>query len=148
MDDEHSDQEEESIFAARDRDWLLSLLVNLANKKLEAGITLQISGLLVSGQLASEASYLEWISSELTETAAHIFEGTDTKFGEIVPNADELYGSEERSMYKAVPTFLHLRNAKFYVPGSQQLLPQRGVWWRGRLSEVSGFFLGELRQQA
>ena len=40
------------------------------------------------------------------------------------------------------PLYLHLKNARFFG-GPSELNIQTG-WWRGRLSAVDGFFLGEL----
>jgi hypothetical protein len=44
------------------------------------------------------------------------------------------------------PNYIHLKEAKFFLPsGAGKPIPaNQGVWWRGRLSEVSGFILGSL----
>jgi hypothetical protein len=38
------------------------------------------------------------------------------------------------------PSFIHLKNATVRTPDGW--MPNQGVLWRGRLTEVSGFFLG------
>ena len=44
------------------------------------------------------------------------------------------------------PGFIHLHEARAYAPGSIGL-PANGMYWRGRLSEVSGWAFGLVSQQ-
>jgi hypothetical protein len=73
-------------------DWFIQSLVNVANvAPLSFGVTLQVSGLLVS-----------------------------------------------------VPQFVHLQNARFYSTDGKPVPTHAGVWWRGRISEISGIVIGIL----
>ncbi|TXS40181.1 hypothetical protein EAO75_34825 [Streptomyces sp. uw30] len=44
---------------------------------------------------------------------------------------------------KDVTVFIHLRGARVFQPG-QSGLPGNGMYWRGRLSEVTGWSFGSL----
>lgn len=128
-------------------DWLLRVLVNLANKKVEIGITLHVGGLLVSGMVAPGAAYLEAISKDLTDGFRRSLPGADFNLGDVIAPAKELYANaDETSVFENVPGYIHIRNARIYGPGGGNPIPgNRGMWWRGRISEISGFSLGELR---
>lgn len=45
------------------------------------------------------------------------------------------------------PSYIHLKNARVYHGQSQ--IPQRfdGILWRGRLSMINGFTVGEVQQE-
>lgn len=54
--------------------------------------------------------------------------------------AGRLYTGESKSV-----GYVHIRNARFFQPGGGGPIPQvSSSWWRGRLSEVSGFVIGEM----
>lgn len=42
------------------------------------------------------------------------------------------------------PMLIHLKDARFFHAAGKPIPNNRGVWWRGRLSQVSGFMLGTL----
>jgi len=120
-------------------DWFLQTLVGMVNRNLgvEVGVTLQVSGLLVSGLLTSGASYFEGIANDI---AAGFQETQDS---DAIKQAFVGYAD----LYKRPsPTtaYLHLKEARFFDPAGTPIPTHRGVWWRGRLSEVSGFVLGTL----
>jgi hypothetical protein len=126
-------------------DWLLQNLVSFANEiGVESGVTLQVGGMLVSGTIISIDKYLEEFST--------LFEGgfkndaeLGGQLGELIkswkPERPQLSPDETPS--GPPPQMVHLRNARFFFPG-QRAFPAAHVLWRGRLSEVGGFFLGLL----
>jgi|SoiMethySBSTD1v2_1073268.scaffolds.fasta_scaffold41027_9 hypothetical protein len=115
-------------------DWFLEMLVNIADKT-EVGVpvTLQVGGTLVSGTLASGKAYFEGIASlpfrkgEIEDELRKAF----TDAGDAIPTSDE------------PPRYVHLRDAHIFSTNGT-IPTHAGVWWRGRLSEVAGFWIGGL----
>lgn len=126
-------------------DWFLQRLASFANHEgFEIGITLQVSGLLVSGVLVSGARYFEAIAEDFKqglaaheELAAIVQEGI-ASFAEIY--AEE--GGEDAA--PPLPQYLHLRDAQFFSTAGTPIPGNQRVWWRGRVSEVGGFTIGQL----
>jgi hypothetical protein len=125
-------------------DWFLQSLINIVNgKDLEIGITLNVGGFLVSGLLVSGHRYFEAFGQEFSSAF------TETDVVQSIKESFSMYGviyTQERSQDEDVPppNYIHLRNAKFFNTNGNPLPGNRGVWWRGRVSEVSGFMLGNL----
>jgi hypothetical protein len=126
------------------KDWFLQILVNLSNTAgLGIGITLQVGGLLVSGTLSGGKEYFEAFSSDLA--SAFTQDGTGESIKETFARCGEVYeSSEEGKGMQDRPSYIHLRDARFFFPGSKPIPTDKGIWWRGRISEVSGFVLGAL----
>ena len=125
-------------------DWFLQALVNVANgNDWEIGITLNVGGFLVSGTLISGNKYFEGFATEFSgafreQDVAEEIRDTISKFGDI-------YRPKEHSEPELPPpSFIHLKEARFFHTNGNPLPMNRGVLWRGRLLEVSGFFLGQL----
>lgn len=122
-------------------DYVLEELVALVNAgNYEISVTLQVSGMLVSGLLVSGKRFFEGYSDDLSSP----FEP-----GSEMEEAVREFALTNRAVYDREgeevdpPMFIHLRDARYVTPGG--LLPtNNGVWWRGRLSEVGGFSLGSL----
>jgi hypothetical protein len=142
------EQKPEPMPIQLESDWFLQLLVNMANDGVSIGITLNVSGFLVSGILASGSSYFAAFGAELTSTmtdaeAAKGIKSDFAKFGDIYKHEDR---EESEDTQPLQPSFIHLENARFFNTSGKPIPANRGVWWRGRLSEVSGFSVGTLSQ--
>jgi hypothetical protein len=128
-----------------DTDWFLEKLVDIANHSgVELSITLQVSGLLVSGMLVSGAKYFDGFASDIAsaftdETIAQALRETVSKQGHIYKTQES-----DSCELRPAPQFIHLKNARFFNTSGNPIPTNRGVWWRGRISEVSGFTLGSL----
>lgn len=72
-----------------------------------------------------------------------MLERRDTTCGPGQAVAPALSDDEVGEGKDYTPTFLHLRQARVFVPG-QEGMPDNGMFWRGRLSEVTGWALGHL----
>ncbi|HVY32582.1 MAG TPA: gas vesicle accessory protein GvpU [Polyangiaceae bacterium] len=123
------------------QDWFLSALVTIMNSLRGAGlgITLQVGGLLVTGQLASGADYLEETGEGLDAALTGGKRDSIAKaMGEL---AEKLYSNE-----KQAPGYIHIRNARFFKPGANGIPQESKKWWRGRLSEVDGFIIGAMQE--
>jgi hypothetical protein len=130
-------------------DWFLQKLVAVMNESPESyvGITLNVGGILVSGELISGKRYFEAFAKEyadgsravgLDSAVADQLETSLADLGRIYDEPDE-WGETA-----AWPHFIHLRNAQFFWPGQLPVPMNRPVWWRGRIEAVDGFVLGSL----
>jgi len=135
---------ETEIRNAPQEDWFLQSLVNMANKnQFGMGITLNVGGFLVSGSLTGGKQYFDGFGIDFAsafsdkETAEQI-KGSFGQYGEI-------YNSEPEQ--NNPPAYIHLKDAKFFNTQGKPIPGNRGVWWRGRISEVQGFILGSLSSE-
>ena len=125
--------------ATPQQDWFLAALVQILNslKGASMGITLHVGGLVVSGQLASGAQYLEETGQTLDKALTG---GTSDRLSKLFQRtAGTLYSEENQTV-----GYVHLRNVRFFQPGAGALPLKTQAWWRGRLSHVSGFSIGEM----
>jgi hypothetical protein len=127
-------------------DWFLQMLVGWVNKfPFDFGITLHVAGFLVSGSLVGGAEYFRGFAEEFSgampgdREIAESFRKSITDLGEAY-KTDDKEPEEERPL----PMFIHLKNARFFTTSGNPIPGNRGIWWRGRVSEVSGFTLGTL----
>jgi hypothetical protein len=117
-------------------DWFLQALVDLAdNSNQEFDITLQVSGMLVSGRLVSAKSYFEGFAEDFASPISGDYaESMKKLFMQFVE-------TDENQLF---PQFVHLKNARFFNIGGNPIPMNRGVWWRGRICEVGGFCAGSI----
>jgi hypothetical protein len=126
-------------------DWFLQNLVDFANKyNMAIGITLNVGGFLISGLLISGKEYFQGFASdfasgvkekELAETVKELF----SKYGDIY--------KEQEGIEIPLPIYIHLKEARFFNTAGGPIPGNRAVWWRGRISQVQGFILGNLSKQ-
>jgi hypothetical protein len=138
-------------------DSVLAALVSTVNRfgSLEIGVTLHVSGVVVSGLLISGRSFFELLSAALTEggtsesapirhALASAWAGShadDYRAGEHDPSKDD---QREEGQPAPKVGYIHLRSASVHAAGD--LVPLPGVLWRGRLSHVSGWAIGNFGQ--
>lgn len=124
-------------------DWFLQSFVDIVNaSELEFGITLQVSGLLVSGNLVGGKKYFDGFAEDFSGAYAN-----DPETAEIIKNSLAKHGEmyeEKEGVEILPPQFIHLKNAHFFNTSGSPIPGNKGVWWRGRVSEVGGFTLGIL----
>lgn len=123
-------------------DWFLQSLVRMSNNS-EVGfeLTLTVGGTIISGTLCSVREYFERFGKDFQAGWDKI--GAETDFDETIASLgkkpEDL--TEEQEDNLPPPLYVHLKNARFYVPG-QRPIPSNGLLWRGRIAEVDGFALG------
>lgn len=135
-----------------DKDWFLSSLVNLVNDtNISMSITLNVGGTIVSGTLIGGSDYFEGFANEMASAfpdkdAAESIRGSYAQFAQIYPKRpiEETEEDPEENRVAARPSYIHLKNARFYANGQPSIPGNKGVWWRGRLTAVDGFSLGGL----
>ena len=121
-----------------EKDWFLQNLVSLTNNKISFGVTLTVSGTLISGTLIGGKEYFKlfgesFASGMKDEKSAENVKATYAEYGKT-------YDKDSKDI--PAPSFIHLKGAKFYAVGGEPIPSDQGVLWRGRISEVSGFSLG------
>lgn len=93
-------------------------------------ITVTTGGLLVSGRIISRDEFMS--SHPLSARLEDLFNEIQMGFPE-----------EEKKKDNRARHFIHLEDTHFFTPG-QSHTPTKGTFWRGRLSEISGFYFGRL----
>ncbi|OKI14227.1 hypothetical protein [Streptomyces sp. CB03911] len=142
-------------------DQLLSLLVDLADRTdLELSITLTTASSVVTGVLISGGRWAE-LNVALMEGAGENLAGMKYFFDEVLKAQDirkakaatvrdALTGVDIGDDYRTAitdvdaPSYIHLRDARMLGPSG--LVPTGAAApWRGRLSEIAGWSIGEMR---
>ena len=125
-------------------DWFIQSLVNVANvAPLSFGVTLQVSGLLVSGYLVNGKAYFEAVGEQIISGVAQNAALAD-QMRKMFTTFESAYPAEPGPAERPVPQFVHLQNARFYGTDGTPVPSNEGVWWRGRISEISGIVIGIL----
>ena len=130
-------------------DWFLQTLVRMVNESnIEMGITLQVSGMLVSGNLVSGKQYFDGFAADFASPFANDPEAAESIKDSFSSYGEIYYQPKEGESDLPPPQFVHLKNARFFNTAGNPIPGNRGVWWRGRICEVGGFSLGSLSADA
>lgn len=125
-------------------DWLLQEFISMVNTyDMAIGITLNVGGLLVSGELIGGKKYFEGIGKDFAISLG----GSDKIKKSFEDWGRKIYSGETNKKSRRdlkEPYFIHLKNAKFYYPGQQPIPKNQGVRWRSRLEAIDAFCLGSL----
>ena len=122
------------------RDWMLSTLNTIVNNNnITIGITVVVSGIIVSGHLAGGKEYFDAIGSEFSSILSSASVGDS-----FLSLAERIYNSESDHVKNGPLSadYIHIKQARFYNSAGAVLPQSEAVWWRGRISEVSGYSLG------
>jgi hypothetical protein len=124
-------------------DHVLQTLVDLTNRSdLELGITLTVGGFSISGMLVSGKTFFDGLAAEMS---ASIDEPSSKKaVHEYFSNFGGAYNFSDDDHDTPLPIFIHLRDARHFHNSGGPMPGNRGVYWRGRISQVSGFSMGNL----
>ncbi|MED3571953.1 gas vesicle accessory protein GvpU [Cytobacillus praedii] len=147
---EKQNHETEEKELTRVEDGILLSLIFMTDEQfysLEASITLNIRGSIISGTLISRDKYYDLLAKELessgSETAKRISDHL-MDFNKMSKEREEKERKEKEK--NSLPNFIHLKDAKFFSPGIDSSLPkQEGLLWRGRLDSIDGFSLVSIR---
>ncbi|MGD6872914.1 gas vesicle accessory protein GvpU [Sutcliffiella horikoshii] len=118
------------------KDSILEFFVQAANSyNFSLDISLNVNGAVISGTLISAKGYFETMS-ETFEDGNEIAQ----KISEQLAATGESFESSKG----AEANFIHLKNTKVYCGDSKPTPSEGKILWRGKLSEVDGFFLGRI----
>ncbi|WP_244110275.1 gas vesicle accessory protein GvpU [Burkholderia cenocepacia] len=125
-------------------DWFLQSLINIVNGSgITFSITLNVGGQTITGQLVGGKQYFEGFADAFSGALPDKEEAEQVRadfasYGNIYANED---GTPKDL---SPPHYIHLKNARCFPTAGNSIPANGGVWWRGRISQVDGFFLGEL----
>ena len=133
-----------SEWDGRQMDWVLQWLCGFINEtKMSVGITLTVGGNQITGTLIPHKTYFDRLAQDFSAPfAASGSETQDAIRTRILSFHED--GSEGGENPTPVQ-YLHLDNARVHT-GGNQIFPGKGTLWRGKLSAVEGFILGEISQ--
>ncbi|MBN8210297.1 gas vesicle protein GvpU [Bacillus sp. NTK071] len=125
-----------SFESTSNKDNILEFFTQASNKHdFSLDITLNINGALVTGTTVSVKEYFDTLSDSIGD-------GNDVaeKLSEEFAHAGEALEGNNG----AETNYIHLKNTKVYL-GDSKPTPSKGkILWRGKISEVDGFFLGKI----
>jgi hypothetical protein len=115
---------------------------NAGDGSAELSMTLLVDGFLVSGVMVGGAKYFEAFANDFAsgfvdQELAGKIRGSFSQYAEI-------YRTDPANPPSQDPTYVHMKAARFFNTTGNPIPGNRGVWWRGRLSAVSGFMVGTL----
>ena len=118
------------------KDNILEFFVNAANKHdFSLDITLNVNGAVITGTMVSAKEYFDTLS-EIFEDGNEVSQMLSEQLSRAGDSAQADGGSEAN--------FIHMKETKVYC-GDSKPTPSKGdILWRGKLSEVNGFFLGKI----
>ncbi|MEU4242551.1 hypothetical protein [Actinoplanes sp. NPDC026619] len=132
-------------------DRVLGLMIDALNSRKEAvdagiWVALTVQGTMISGEIIphwqwfDEQTTLFGEESHVAFFASLMKESRDEHIA-LMDKDDADLTDAERLELTQPPAFIHLRNARTFLP---QPVPDTGHYWRGRLEDVSGWSFGQL----
>lgn len=140
-------KEKIAIREAPKEDWFLQILVNIVNKsQLKFGITLNVGGFLISGELISGKDYFEKFGSEFASPfQGKVTKSAKEKIKKMITDYGGIYDKKQKEI--DFPAYIHLKDAKFFSTTGKPIPYNQTVLWRSRIAEIQGFILGSLREE-
>lgn len=124
-------------------DLILEQLVIAANLGYEFPVTLLTGGMLVSGRVVGGRKFVQHLLDDVVSKIAN--DGTRGEFHEAFSEHLELYPETGERVEGKVTAYIHLSDARFYMPAGSKPIPGNGgVLWRGKIAAVDGFNFGML----
>ncbi|MCM3594955.1 hypothetical protein M4D55_04020 [Metabacillus idriensis] len=125
-------------------DAVLLMFLSLAeNDGIEAAITLNIQGVIVTGLLIGSRAYYDGITeSSLTlkdDTMSKIIAKRFSDLRDEYLKQKQEQGDKKDDEEAAV-TYIHLKNAKYHQPA----MNASTSWWRGKISSIDSFSFDSL----
>jgi hypothetical protein len=130
---------------------LVSLVNNVKDGSVlidEIGLTLHVSGLIVSGDLISYENYLAGLAALLRGNGSPDSQAVREAFAstfELLAYDNEVTGTgaeSDRPDETPAPSYIHLRAATIDSPAHPGYFPR--TLWRGRLAHVSAWSMGRI----
>jgi hypothetical protein len=122
-------------------DWFLQHLVEYSNNLgISVAITVQVGGMLVTGQIMSHTEYFNETADEFKTSLNYNSDLAESFFG-LIKSYNELVHVPNEGEAPLPPNYIHIRDAKIFTAGNfNNAVVVRQ--WRGRISEIGGFFIG------
>ena len=117
--------------------FLYALATTVVENGFSFGITLNVKGTIISGDLITSNQYFKEISKETADVE------NGKLLGEVLSQINRIVEEATTEQQERSSKFIHLKNARFFS-ASNSIPSNKGIYWRGRLSEIDGFTLGLL----
>ena len=125
--------------------FLRSLISIVNNTNHSFGITLITSGMTISGSIISAHYYFSYYSDALLKISDK--NERNKHFQSLINRFKHFYTKGKETDVKSSTDFIHLKDAFFFNANGKPVSNRKGVWWRGRLIEISGFSIGRLKNK-
>lgn len=126
-----------------EKDWILEKLVATVNgTEKSVPITVLVEGVSISGELVSNHKFLEHCRTSLAPQLEEGDKVDDVKnyfLTSVLQYSYENILEDKKRLESA--TFIHLANAKFHSGHNRDISGSNGIFWRGMIEKVSGFYL-------
>lgn len=120
------------------KDEILSFFVQAANHyDFSTDITLHVKGTLVTGTIVSAASYFSNLKDSISEK-----NDVAKQLKEALKQAEESADTKQSNA-----EYIHLKNMSTYLAENKTTPANSDLLWRGKISEVDGFFLGRISDE-
>jgi len=120
------------------KDEILSFFVQAANHHdFSTDITLHVKGGLVTGTIISAASYFSNLKDSISEK-----NDVAKQLKEALKQAEESADTKQSNA-----EYIHLKNMSAYLAENKTTPANSDLLWRGKISEVDGFFLGRISDE-
>ena len=128
-------------------DFFLQCLVDLANRYgTSFGVTLNVGGFLVSGYTASGKDFFDAVGRMMGQSFANNTE-VGASVEQYFKRFGEIYVFEGSDEERELPGMIHLKDARYFHHSGKPIPSNQSLWWRGRLSSVAGFSMGNLSHE-
>ncbi|MFB5661098.1 gas vesicle accessory protein GvpU [Alteribacillus sp. HJP-4] len=122
-------------------DYVLRYLVRLADNGAELDITLNVSGITISGILIGNVAYLTELENELQNNEQNELEEKMSTFFDKL--SEKFQKDNDQDEYET--GYLHLKQAKI-IKSQGQFLIGSGLW-RGKIADVNGFSFESVKEK-
>ena len=142
-----TDSEKAASQRLNEVDFHLADIIHLANTgDIEFPITLTVGGMLVTGLLTGGKRYFNEFGENMTKAMGSVSDETKERVREFFGGPAVIYDEppDEDGGPRRPVGYIHLREARFFIPGAKPIPEAGGVLWRGRLEQVDGFHIGML----
>lgn len=131
-------------------DWALVQLVEFANAGFEQFVTLTVGGSHINGKLITGRRFYERLIESLESAADGIQIHPESNFAAVLDiyreNRDIYPSPDDEPDALPVPYYIHLEDARWHTTDGR-VLPGNGMIWRGKISAVDGFSIGQFERQ-
>tara|TARA_B100000929_G_C15389865_1_gene380807 strand:- start:359 stop:772 length:414 start_codon:yes stop_codon:yes gene_type:complete len=124
-------------------DFLLSVLVGMAESGASMGVTLYVNGAVITGELISQKRYVEEIVSDLRGPMESALKTHSSSVLDAISRVGDMpNGSTGEEGEASEYEFVHLSGAQCFSGNNR--VPSNGAPWRGKLAAIDGFMLGRM----
>jgi hypothetical protein len=125
-----------------EQDWLIEKLVAMLNSgatDTALGMTLNVGGLIVSGSVIGGREYFTKFGDNMAQGMS---DESQAQVADFFGAEKDWYGPEGTMLDS--PSFLHMRDARFFSSAGNPIPGNQGLLWRTRIAAIDAFSMGTL----